>query len=512
MNYPVWYIPSVGGSLLIAFIAIIHVVVSHFAVGGGLWLVLTEKKAYREKKKYIIEYVKKHTLFFMLITMVFGAITGVGIWFTIALIHPDATSVLIHSFVFGWATEWVLFLVEIVAAFLYFYTFEKISKKIHLLIGWIYFIAAWGSLVIINAILSFMLTPGKWISTGNFWDGILNPSFIPSTIFRTFLSFALAGSYALLTASIKFKGEERETLTKYNGKWILISLSGMIPSLIWYYFTLPVQSRSGISGTSYIMKLSARHLYISLGLFILLSLFFIIWKLGKLSFPISLITLLSLFIFFGAFEFIRESGRKPYIISNYMYSNGIRLKDSKFPKDFPVLSISKWTLNKSVDENNMKDAGREIFRIQCFACHSFGIKNNIIPKISGWSKEKIERIIGSLRGITKFMPDFHGDDMERKALAGWLYSISENGRDPQAQKMVNKKNGEIIFSNHCADCHETDGENPIRPKMEDFNSPTEIYKILGKLNKLNEDMPDFEGTDKERKTLSEYLFDLRSKK
>jgi cytochrome bd-type quinol oxidase subunit 1 len=345
--------------------------------------------------------------------MVFGAITGVGIWFTIALIHPDATSVLIHSFVFGWAMEWVLFLVEIVAAFLYFYTFEKISKKTHILIGWIYFIAAWGSLVIINSILSFMLTPGKWLSTGNFWDGILNPSFIPSTLFRTFLSFALAGSYALLTASKKFKEDERETLTKYNGKWILISLAGMIPSLLWYYFTLPEQAKSGIFGTSYIMNLSAYHLYISLGLFILLSLFFITWKVGKLSFPVSLITLLSVFIFFGAFEFIRESGRKPYIISNYMYSNGIKVKDSKFPKDFPVLSISKWTLNKSVNENSMEDAGKEIFRIQCFACHSFGIKNNIIPKISAWCIDNIISTFASLRGITIFKPDFHGDDMDK---------------------------------------------------------------------------------------------------
>lgn len=161
MNYPVWYLPLIGGPMIIAFVAIVHVVVSHFAVGGGLWLVLTEKKGYRENKDYIVDYVKKHAKFFLLLTMVFSALTGVGIWFTIALIHPDATSHLIHTFVFGWAIEWVLFVIEIVAAFLYFYNFGKISKKLHLLIGWIYFIAAWGSLLVINAILTFMLTPGK---------------------------------------------------------------------------------------------------------------------------------------------------------------------------------------------------------------------------------------------------------------------------------------------------------------------------------------------------------------
>jgi hypothetical protein len=32
-------------------------------------------------------------------------------------ISPETTSALIHIFVFGWATEWVAFVVELVAAF-----------------------------------------------------------------------------------------------------------------------------------------------------------------------------------------------------------------------------------------------------------------------------------------------------------------------------------------------------------------------------------------------------------
>jgi len=43
---------------------------------------------------------------------VVGAVTGVGIWFTIGLIAPEATSNLIHTFVWVWAIEWVFFLVE----------------------------------------------------------------------------------------------------------------------------------------------------------------------------------------------------------------------------------------------------------------------------------------------------------------------------------------------------------------------------------------------------------------
>ncbi|MCP4668599.1 MAG: cytochrome C, partial [Deltaproteobacteria bacterium] len=136
MNYPVWLIPSIGGSLLIAIISVVHVYVAHFAIGGGLFLVLTEMKAYREDSRDILDYAKRHAKFFLLLTMVFGSITGVGIWFIISLVHPSATSKLIHAFVFGFATEWVFFVGEIVALFVYFYTFGKMDRRRHLLIGW----------------------------------------------------------------------------------------------------------------------------------------------------------------------------------------------------------------------------------------------------------------------------------------------------------------------------------------------------------------------------------------
>jgi hypothetical protein len=44
MEYPVWQVPYLGGGLPIAVIAVIHVYLAHFAVGGGLFLVWTEWK------------------------------------------------------------------------------------------------------------------------------------------------------------------------------------------------------------------------------------------------------------------------------------------------------------------------------------------------------------------------------------------------------------------------------------------------------------------------------------
>ena len=110
MNYPIWENLKFGGPSLIALISVAHVYISHLAVGGGLFLWLTDLKGFRDNSPQIHDYVKRHTWFFLLLTMVFGGLSGVGIWFIIGLVHPAATSTLIHSFVFGWAIEWVFFL------------------------------------------------------------------------------------------------------------------------------------------------------------------------------------------------------------------------------------------------------------------------------------------------------------------------------------------------------------------------------------------------------------------
>jgi hypothetical protein len=55
MNYPVWDV-RFGAGLLIAIVSILHVLVSHFAVGGGLFLVLTEHKALRQNDTGVLSW------------------------------------------------------------------------------------------------------------------------------------------------------------------------------------------------------------------------------------------------------------------------------------------------------------------------------------------------------------------------------------------------------------------------------------------------------------------------
>ena len=83
-----------------------------------------------------LAHVRKSThTCFLLITMVAAASPT---W--AAVCPPQATSTLIKIFVYGFATEWVFFLGEIVALLIYYYTFDRMDPADHM--GWLYFLFA----------------------------------------------------------------------------------------------------------------------------------------------------------------------------------------------------------------------------------------------------------------------------------------------------------------------------------------------------------------------------------
>ncbi len=346
MNYPVWELTYSGGGLLMVIIAVVHVYVAHFAVGGGLFLVLTEMKAYRENDADILAYVKSHTRFFLLLSMVFGGITGVGIWFTISLLSPTATSTLVHIFVFGWATEWVCFLGEIVALLLYYYRFGKIDRSSHLTLGWLYFIFAWLSLFFINGIIDFMLTPGDWLETNNFWDGFFNPSMLPALVFRTALCLFLAGIFGFVTAVFVTKPHLRSKMLNYCSRWLLFPLPVMVLAAWWYLSVLPVDIKSMILGHSPEIVPAITLFGWLLPVFIILALMMRLNTRPRVQMVVAFVCLLTGLVYMGAFEWIREAGRRPYLIYGHTYSSNT-YSHPKGSTPSTNTNNQNWTSNQS---------------------------------------------------------------------------------------------------------------------------------------------------------------------
>ncbi len=421
MNYPVWELYYTGGGLLIALMAVVHVYVAHFAVGGGLFLVLTEMKGLRENSTAVLEYTRRHSKFFLLLTMVFSSVTGVGIWFTISLISPAAASILIHAFVFGFATEWVFFTLEIVAIFLYFYTFNKIDSKAHLIIGWIYAVSALISLILINGIIAFMLTPGDWIETRNFWDGFFNPSFWPSMFFRITIALVLAGIFGFITAVFIKDTAFKENMVRYCAKWLIFPFIFMVLFAWWYLATLPDAPKAMILGRSSELILMTKIFAIVLPVLFLSGLLMAIRMPGGVKKYMAFAILLIGLVYMGSFEWIREAARRPYLIYSHMYSNSIKVEDEAKINKQGLLNTAKWVKFKDTNDDHILEAGRELFNLQCIACHSVGGPlNDILPLTKKFTVFGMDSQLNGQGKINDYMPRFMGTQPERLALSRYI--------------------------------------------------------------------------------------------
>jgi len=494
MHYPFWD-TQIGYGLLMATIAIIHVFISHFAIGGGLYLVISEIFARKRNDSHQLDYLKRLSKFFVLTTVVLGALTGVGIWIVIGLLNPAATEVLIHNFVWGWAIEWTFFVVEITAAILYFYGWERMSAKAHVAMGWIYFIFAWLSLAAINGIVDFMLTPGKWLETGNFWDGFINPTYWSSLVFRTGVCVLLAGLYSMLVASGIADSAAKKRTVRYNAIWGLIGLVIVWPTLLWYQASIPVEL---MQAARKIMTFPFEVMHLTYWFFWPMLAFFLIFGLlipRRMHMIVAVILLACGLGYFGSFEWWRESLRKPYVISNYMYAN--RVEVSKVKK----LAAEGFLANLEYRTGN---DGADLYRQLCRSCHTIDGYKGLKLHYDGTDMDFITATILGEHKMKGNMPPFAGSREEAQLLAAHIYQQTDHRHLSEIYHLAGLELGRKVYEIRCGKCHVIGGYGDVTKSLLGLDDD-EYNDLLDNAADLAEDMPNFTGDEKERAALIEFF-------
>ena len=451
MNFPAWDLNGINGGLLIALIAVIHVFVSQFAVGGGFFLVMAERKGHREGSARILKWVHRHTRFFLLLTMVFGGLTGVGIWLVIALISPAGVSLLVREFLYAWAAEWVFFLGEIIALLLYAASFARcregrMTPKDHMILGLGYCLFAFASLFIINGIVSFMLTPGDWASGGGFWSALFNPGFWPALVFRFGLSLVLAGMFGLVTATAITDDETREDMVRFCAQWICLPFVLMVLGGVWYANILPEAVQNAMQRRTSDIRPFIRSFLDSIPLLFLAGMFLFMRMPRKAYRPYVVLVLLLGFTVAGSFEWIRETARRPWLVHGFMYSNGITLADGQKMNEQGVFATSGWARLRALGSGAVSGRavgvadgvgspatltveererfGRFLFTQQCSSCHGMGAPMlDIVPRVQGRGEEGVSALLAAQGVISPYMPPFFGTEEERLILARWLAGL-----------------------------------------------------------------------------------------
>lgn len=443
-DYPIFDMPMLGHRFLFAFDAILHVFISHgAAVGGSIILVLSQWLAIKNNDKKLDDLSYKILFTFFIMATAIGALTGIGIWIHINIINPAAIGALLRVFFWKWFIEWIVFNIEMIFLLWWFLTWKSSplgtpAKQKNFRLGVTYAVASWFTMAIITAILGFMMTPGNWLvsyfpAKPDYVAALLNPSWFPSLGFRTFWSIAWASAMAMLLSWLFTKNdmELRQKAMRLYGGVLLACIPLFLLFGVWYYDQFPQAAKDLFWMGAITRRLAAHpeyatYLMVALSGMVLAGAVSLYAKPKRAPLFLAVIMLIGSMGLIGEFERVREFVRKPYIIYDYMYANGVRVADVPYLNKDGYLKHAAFVPPeyRVITKENKLIAGKYLYQMQCRYCHTVNGINAIKTRVKGWDEAAIYYRIGSLNSAaTPFMPPFTGTDAERHALAAYLASL-----------------------------------------------------------------------------------------
>ncbi len=455
MDFPLFHLDWLNNRFLIAVIALLHVFINHGIAVGFIPLVAWfEQKGIRRGgagRAFDAEWddlVYRMMKVGFIITTTIGALTGVGIWFSAALISPASIGSLIRVFYFAWFLEWLVFVTEVVLILIYFLSWKKAnaflsSKLRHNRFGWYLALFSWITMAIIVAILGFMMDPGNWNEQSNLINGFFNPLYLPQLSFRTPAAMVMGGMFAMVLVTLFSKRgtELRIVAVKACGLWVLAWLPLAAGAAVWYYGVIPSGMVANMSTAVGTMDFEAFYQVLSYVILssvpvILVTAAVAYWRPKAINLALIVVPCLMAFGFLGIFERVREFVRKPYIIGEYMYSNLIRQEDYPLLQRDGVLKHAVYSSTATVTSANMVEAGKNVFMLTCSRCHTSAAGINSITQVfdrmygkSGkpFDPDAMKAYIPGMHNARTYMPPFPGNEREIEALVAYILHLQQTG-------------------------------------------------------------------------------------
>jgi mono/diheme cytochrome c family protein len=338
---------------------------------------------------------------------------------------------MVDEFHWLWAIEWTFFSLEVGAGYTFLRWGDRLPDHIRLRLLACYAIASWMSLFWINGILSWQLTPGAWLESGDVWDGFFNPSFWPSLLYRTVVAMALAALAAIAVVNTMELGRDERRRLLHRAAHLLAPLALLPPLGVWYLAVIPADSRSWLLGGSIAMTMFVG---IAAGASLLIGAYAVLLLRVQRLYVNGATAVLLLALAFGATgagEFVREGARKPYTVREVLYSSSLTPDE--------IVEMRR-TGSAAVDPWPLRDAGRypteqlrlgaKVFRVQCSICHTMSGANALVHLAGTWTDEQLRMNVAQLDRTKPFMPPFAGTPEEVEAigqLIRWEHAGAPSG-------------------------------------------------------------------------------------
>ena len=451
MDFPSYYLDHLaGGRFIIGLIASLHVLINHpLAVGAYPLLVWMEWWAHKNNRPDIDHLAWRIAFVVFIVTTTVGAMTGVGIWLSTSLFAPFAIGSLLRVFFWGWFLEWLVFISEVVLMMWWFLTWKKANtpeeKRKHIKIGVALAVMSWITMALIVAVLGFMMKPGDWNQTRSFLDAMTNPLYVPQLGFRTCFAF-MTGAVFLWFAMFFFTGKKSAEIPDPRAlrSWLVYRLSHVVLVSLaltftfgqWYWSRIPEVMKANSSVALLSQQFMGWHgqfemiLGWTIGAFAIIGLIGLAEWRGMPRVLLLVPTFMGIWLL-GHFERAREFMRKPYVIGDYLYSNGIHKNEVAFLQSEGLLKHATYVKHREVTEENKIESGQDVFMLTCSRCHSTTGMNGVVEKFTvmygpgAWDSTAMEAFIAGMHQTRTFMPPFPGNSEEARALVAYIQNMRQ---------------------------------------------------------------------------------------
>jgi len=401
------YFPLVGNSIIMAIVILIHVFFAFIAVGTSVFIVFAEWLGYKKEDADYITGAKKISKLLSDMMKINGVL-GVAIIVFIIGLWGEFAKTLYSVMFWVFLAEGAFFMLLMIFSVTYNNTWDKVSRKTHIILGAAAAFSAAATGFFINAIWAFMLAPGKWLQTGNRMDAFNNPILWEST---THLILPCIINAALIIFLFTYKKTDYSKVNK---------LAARIGA-----FLILMQPLSGLSFLTKVKSISAQlpipnpytqlwtglakpYLYIMITLAAISAILSIgYWILGhKKGGPVLILASIAIFTAFFIGGYAREKARKPYLIWGTMFMNQKITAEieNPFSKSEEITGISVYNAS------------------ECGACHIFkGEGSTMGPSLEDitedYDKEELKEF---LKEPPEDMPSFEGTEEELEAVVEYL--------------------------------------------------------------------------------------------
>jgi mono/diheme cytochrome c family protein len=192
---------------------------------------------------------------------------------------------------------------------------------------------------------------------------------------------------------------------------------------------------------------------------------------------------------------VPRSIRKPYVITDYMYANGMEVgRAEEYKKEGYLAHIAFRT----------GDDGADLFRHGCRSCHTIGGYRPLKPAFDGTDRLFIAGMIKGAHKLKGNMPPFMGNDAEIKLLAAHIHEQVDHRPLREIYNLDGVELGRKVYEVRCGHCHEFGGFNDKSQSILGL-SEQDYLDLLKSSGDITEEMPAFTGDEVEKKALIQYL-------